>query len=126
MNSILQSIKKLLGIQSDYTVFDDDITIHINSVFMILNQLNVGPADGFYISGELETWDMFIDDPKILMVRSYMYLKVKLLFDPPASSSVLESINRMISELEFRLYVEKDPNIPPEETPSLDDLIWGG
>lgn len=105
--SILTSIKKLLGIQSDYTHFDNDIIIHINSVFMILNQLGVGPEKTYSINGSANKWDEFIspDNSNFESVKSYMHLKVKLLFDPPASSAVTESMNRLISELEWRLNV---------------------
>lgn len=106
MESILVSIKKLLGITEDYTHFDTDIIMHINSVFSVLTQLGVGPADGFAIQDEKAVWSEFMgDDQKIELVKSYMYLKVRLLFDPPLSSAVIESINRMISEYEWRLNV---------------------
>lgn len=109
MNSILTSIKKLLGITEEYEHFDQDLIMHINSVFMILNQLGVGPEEGFSITGKSETWDEFTEDNlSIESVKSYIYLKVKLLFDPPTSSAVIESINRMISELEWRLNVSAD------------------
>lgn len=106
MESILTSIKKLLGIDEIYTQFDSDIIMHINSVFLNLTQLGVGPSEGFLIEDDTATWDDFIGDSNQLQaVKSYVYLKVKLLFDPPLSSSVTESMNRMISELEWRLNV---------------------
>ena len=106
MESILTSIKLLLGITEDYEAFDQQIIAHINSVFMILTQLGVGPPEGFMITSKVDTWNEFInDEKKMQLVKSYMYLKVKLLFDPPLSSIVVESINRMISELEWRLNV---------------------
>lgn len=108
MESILTSIKKLLGIEKDYTHFDADIIIHINSVFMILTQLGVGPSEGFTIMDDSSTWDEFLQDSdlvKLSSVKSYVYLKVRLLFDPPSSSAVIESTNRLISELEWRLNV---------------------
>ena len=104
MDSILISVKKMLGIAAEYTHFDADIIIHINSVFMILNQLGVGPKERFSISSDVETWDEFTNDNlTIESVKSYMYLKVGLLFDPPTSSNVLEARNRLVSELEWRL-----------------------
>ena len=110
MDSILTSVKKMLGITEDYEHFDADLIMHINSVFMILTQLGVGPSEGFSIEGKLDTWDDFISTGSNLeAVKSYVYLKVKLLFDPPLSSSVMESMNRMISELEWRLNVSVDP-----------------
>lgn len=109
MESILTSIKKLLGITEDYEHFDADIIMHINSVFMILNQLGVGPKDGFSISDETATWNDYLPDGTNLeAVKSYMHLKVKLLFDPPLSSSVMESMQHMISELEWRLNVQAE------------------
>ena len=106
MESILTSIKKLLGIAEEYTQFDDDIIMHINSVFLNLTQLGVGPSEGFLIEDDTATWDDYIGDSNQLQaVKSYVYLKVKLLFDPPLSSSVTESMNRMIAELEWRLNV---------------------
>lgn len=110
MDSILNSIKKLLGIGEEYKHFDSDIIMHINSVLMILNQIGVGPSDGFSISDETSTWDDFTNGMlSVEAVKTYVYLKVKLVFDPPSSSSVIESINRQISELEWRLSVSVDP-----------------
>ena len=106
MESILTSIKKLLGITEEYDQFDPDIIMHINSVFMILTQLGVGPAEGFSIEDDTAVWTDFIQDVKKLeAVKTYIYLKVKLLFDPPLSSAVIESMNRLINELEWRLNV---------------------
>lgn len=106
MESILTSIKKLLGITEEYDHFDMDLIIHINSAFMVLTQLGVGPSDGFNISDKSATWDSFVSDPKIYeAVKSYVYLKVKLLFDPPTSSAAMESMTRMIDEFEWRLNV---------------------
>lgn len=106
MESILTSIKKLLGIAEEYEFFDEDIIMHINSVFMILNQLGVGPSDGFRIEDKTTTWDDYISDNKNLdAVKSYIHLKVKLLFDPPLSSAVIESMKQMIQELEWRLNI---------------------
>lgn len=109
--SILTSIKKLLGIEADYKHFDADLIMHINSVFSILTQIGVGPADGFSITGANEVWSDFIenDSKTFSLVKSYMHLKVKLLFDPPLGSAVIESINRQISEFEWRLFVAADP-----------------
>lgn len=110
MENILTSIKKLLGIAEEYEHFDSDIIMHINSVFAILTQLGVGPQKGFSIKDEDAIWSDFIDPTKhdIESVKSYMYLKVKLLFDPPLSSAVMESMNRMINEFEWRLNVTVD------------------
>lgn len=109
MESILTSIKKLLGITEEYTHFDTDIIMHINTVFMILNQLGVGPEKCFRITGNSEIWDDFLlDNLDLESVKTYIYLKVKLVFDPPLSSAVAESMNRMINELEWRLNVAVD------------------
>ena len=107
--SILTSIKKMLGIAEDYTEFDEDIITHINSVFLNLTQLGVGPEEGFMIKDDTAVWEDFINDGiQLQAVKTYVYLKVKLLFDPPLSSSVTESINRMIAELEWRLNAAVD------------------
>ena len=111
MDSILTSIKKMLGIAEEYTPFDVDIILHINSVFMILNQLGVGPSTGFRIEDDSATWSDFTEDKlDVEAVKSYIYLKVRLLFDPPSSSAAIESINRLISELEWRLNVAAELN----------------
>lgn len=111
MESILTSIKKLLGIDEAYEHFDADLIMHINSVLMILTQLGVGPAEGYSISGSSETWSDFLgtDLIKLQSVKSYVYQKVRLMFDPPTGSALIESMNRMISELEWRLQVAADP-----------------
>lgn len=107
--SILTSIKKLLGVAEDYAEFDEDIMTHINSVFLNLTQLGVGPEEGFMIEDNTAEWGDFINDSvQLQAVKTYVYLKVKLLFDPPLSSSVTESINRMIAELEWRLNAAVD------------------
>lgn len=106
MESILTSIKKLLGIAEEYPQFDKDIIMHINSVFSILTQLGVGPDDGFSITDEKSVWSDFMnEDPRLEAVKTYMYLKVKLMFDPPLSSAVMECMNRQIAELEWRINV---------------------
>ena len=116
MESILTSIKKMLGITEEYTVFDTDIIIHINSVFMVLTQLGVGPSEGFRIEDKDDLWSDFIADNKqIESVKSYMFMKVKLLFDPPLSSVVMECYNRTISELEFRLNVSNNTTVSDGE-----------
>lgn len=110
MDSILISIKKLLGISEDYTHFDTDLIIHINSVFSILNQLGVGPEKGFSITDEYAIWDDFVsNNNRLELIKSYVYLKVRLMFDPPTSSALTDAINRQISELEWRINVTVDP-----------------
>lgn len=108
MESILTSIKKMLGITEDCTDFDTDIVIHINSVFPALAQLGVGPK-GFSIEDDDVTWDEYLSDTaKVNMVKTYIYHKVRLAFDPPSNSAVLASTERTIQELEFRLNVEAE------------------
>ena len=109
MDSILTSIKKLLGITEEYDHFDQDIIMHINSIFMILTQMGVGPSEGFTIEDDTSVWTDFIQDKNnIEAVKSYIYLKVKLLFDPPTGQAATEATNRLISELEFRLNIASD------------------
>ena len=104
LESILTSIKKMLGIAEEYEHFDSDLIMHINSVFSILTQLGVGPEEGFMITDKSVVWEDFIPNAvKLQMVKSYVHLKVKLLFDPPLGSAVIEAMNRQISELEWRL-----------------------
>ena len=107
MESILTSIKKLLGIAEENTDFDADIIMHINSVFTTLTQLGVGPSEGFYIEDECSVWQDFISDlNKLQAVKTYMYLKIRLLFDPSSlGSSTLAAYERQIQELEWRLNV---------------------
>lgn len=108
--SIFESIKSLLGPDASYDVFDQDILIHINTAISVLTQLGVGPATGFMVTGSDETWRDFIGDDKILqMVKTYIYMKVKMAFDPPTNSSVLNAYNEACKEYEWRLNVETDP-----------------
>lgn len=115
MDSILTSIKKLLGITEDYEHFDQDIVIHINSVLMVLTQLGVGPKEGFFIEDKTSTWNDFLGDSMMLeSVKSYVFLRVRLLFDSTTlSSTVIESMKQQISELEWRLNIAVD--IPQTE-----------
>lgn len=109
MDSILTSVKKLLGIAEECTDFDADLILHINGVFMILNQMGVGPAEGYSIADETGTWSEFLDgSTELEAVKSYMGLKVRLLFDPPQSSTTMDAMKNMIAELEWRLYTACD------------------
>ena len=107
MESILTSIKKLLGIEEDYEQFDVDIIMHINTIFTVLTQLGVGPSAGFFIKDKTATWEDFLGSAStsISSAKTYMALRVRLLFDPPASSVVVEAIKETIKELEWRLTV---------------------
>ena len=107
MNSIILDIKKFLGLVEEYTVFDSDIIMHANSAFMTLSQLGVGDVDYFMIEDMTKTWSDFVSDVHIQsFVKQYVYLKVRILFDPPANTHVLESINKTIDELEWRMMKE--------------------
>lgn len=109
MDSILNSIKKLLGPEEDYTHFDKDLIFHINSAFGILFQLGVGPKDKpFRISGAEETWDEFLQGDQIETVKDYIFAKVKIIFDPPSSSFVLESYKDLAKEFEWRCNVDSE------------------
>lgn len=105
-DSILTTIKKMLNIGEDDTSFDVDIIMNINSVFAILSQLGVGPTDGYRIKDNNDLWNSYIsDDDNLNDVVSYIYLKVKLMFDPPLNSTVMNAHQQQISELEWRLNV---------------------
>jgi len=106
--SILTSTKKILGLPEQDTSFDIDIVIHINSVLAILTQVGIGP-DGFVIDGPDATWDDFLGtDPVLSMAKTYVYLKVRLLFDPPTTTPALESWKEQIREFEWRLNVHRE------------------
>lgn len=107
MDSILFTIKKMLGIESDYDVFDVDIIVYINSAFMTLHQLGVGPTKCFSITGKDETWHDFLGEHTDLeTVKTYVYLKTRLLFDPPSSSFVVDHMNKVVAECEWRLNIQ--------------------
>lgn len=114
-DSILTSVKKLLGITEEYEHFDPDILVHINSVFVILQQMGVGPSTGFSISDKTAQWSEYLDesDQCLNMVKSYMGAKVRMLFDPPQSGAVKEALTSNISELEWRL--NQQAELMPEE-----------
>ena len=102
--SILTSIKKLLGIEENYTHFDQDVIIHINTAFATLHDLGVGPEECFDITDKESVWNDFTNgDKKLNPVKSYVYMKVKLVFDPPLSSAVMEAMKQSIAETEWRL-----------------------
>lgn len=106
MESILTSIKKLLSVAEDYTHFDDDIIIHINTVFMDLTGLKVGPSSGFIITDKSAVWTDFVSNPlRLAAIKSYMYLRVKLLFDPPTNASLLNSMQQQIEKFEWLINV---------------------
>lgn len=105
--SILIDIKLLCGVPEGIIDFDQVILLHCNTVFATLTQIGLGPSTGFYISDKYSTWnDIIEDDINLHNVKSYMYLKVKLLFDPPANATLISSINQQITELEWRIRME--------------------
>lgn len=108
--SILDSIKKPLGLDANYDVFDQDVIMHINTQFSTLHQLGIGPAEGFMIEDATTKWDAFLPggDPRYSSVKTYIYLKVKLVFDPPPSSFVIASMEKQIAELEWRLNMQRE------------------
>lgn len=104
--SILTSTKKVLGIEALDTSFDTDILMHINSVLATLNQIGVGPENGYHIEDDDATWDDYLaSDSRLNSVQSYMYLKVRLLFDPPATSFAIQAMQENAKELEYRIYM---------------------
>lgn len=110
MESILNSIKKMIGTPEEYTYFDVDLMIHINSVFSVLQQIGIGPAEGFSITGDSETWEDFLGDRKDLnMVKTYVFMRVKLIFDPPTSGAVMEAYKEFCKEFECRGSYVVDP-----------------
>ncbi len=109
--SILNSTKKILGVAEDYTVFDLDIITHINSAFSTLTQLGIGPPEGFAIEDASDEWGEFIDidtDPQFNSIKSYVFLRVRMLFDPPQTSYLIAAAERQIEELEWRLNVHRE------------------
>lgn len=105
-DSILNSTKKLLGIEEDYDAFDIDILMHINSTFSTINQLGVGPEEAFAITGASETWsDFLVGTTGINSIKTYMALSVRLLFDPPATSFAIAAMEKQVSEFGWRLSV---------------------
>ena len=112
MESILTSIKKFLGIDAEYEHFDTDIIMHINSVFADLWQLGIGPHEGFEIEDDTTSWEDFLEgSKKFNSVKSYMEIRVKLLFDPPTSAAAMEALQRQADKWEWRLNAAAETNI---------------
>ena len=117
MNSILNNTKKILGIADTYTAFDEDIITHINTAFSTLTQLGVGPVEGYMIEDASDEWDDFVeDDLQYNAVRSYIFLRVRMLFDPPTTGYQLSAMENQIREMEWRL------NSHREETGWIDPV----
>lgn len=120
--SILQSTKKILGIAPEYQAFDLDVMTHINTAFSTLEQIGVGPVGGFMINDDFAEWGHFLgDDPRLNSVKTYVYLRVRLLFDPPTNSFTIGAMQEQVKELEWRLSVLVDP--PLVVTPILIDPL---
>jgi hypothetical protein len=107
-DSILDTTKKMLGFDWDYTAFDIDIITHINSMFFTLQQIGVGPEAGFSIIDNTKTWSEYTAGNTIEAVKSYMYLKVRMIFDPPANSFTLDAMKNSATEIEWRLNVHTE------------------
>lgn len=125
--SILTSTKKILGMDASYTAFDQDILTYINSAFSTLNQLGIGPVNGYTIEDATSVWSDFIGaDSRLSSVKNYVYLSVRLIFDPPATSFAIEAFNKQKSELEWRLnaYREGTQWVDPNPTPTPPDPCW--
>lgn len=139
-DSILNGTKKILGMEPSYTAFDFDIITHINSVFSTLGQLGVGPATGFMIEDDTATWDSFLEnDNRYNLVKSYLYLRVRMLFDPPTTSYLLGAYEKQIEQMEWRINAEREHTdwVDPDPTntrsrledpyaPDFGDVIDGG
>jgi hypothetical protein len=131
VNSILDDTKKVLNLAADYDVFDPDIVMHINTVFFTLSQLGIGPDVGFSITDSSTTWDAFIGttDKRLNAVKTYIYLRVRLLFDPPQTSYLIDALNKQVEELEWRLNVMREqtawvaPNPPVIDADDDDSVI---
>ena len=131
MSSILNDVKKVVGLSPDYDEFDLDIIMHINTIFSVLEQLGLGPVGGYMITDGTEEWDAFLgDDLRMNSVKTYMYLRVRLLFDPPQTAHAIAATERQIEEFGWRLSVtrENDDWVSPLPLPpdySI-DVIDGG
>lgn len=122
--SILKSTKKILGLDADYIAFDLDVITHINAAFSILDQLGVGPEGGFFIEDETALWSDYLLPPNQMnLVKTYIYLKVRVLFDPPATSFLISAANEQIKEYEWRLNVFREVELTPEEVYSDEQRV---
>lgn len=113
-NSILTSTKKILGISADYTAFDLDILTHINAAFSVLDQIGIGPEGGFFIEDAGPKWNQLgLPQNQINMVRTYVFLKTRMLFDPPTTSFLIEAMEKQLAEYEYRLSVNREMVLHP-------------
>lgn len=126
-DSVLISTKKILGIDEDYSAFDLDIVTHINSVFATLSELGLGPELGFMIVDEDDLWSDFFEDIRLNSIKTYVYLRVRLLFDPPSTSYAITALEKQAKELEWRLNVVREATAWISPDPDVeDDLILDG
>jgi len=131
VNSILTSVKKMLGVVEDNVDFDDELILHINSVFPTLNQLGIGPENGFMIEDDTATWDQFLGDNLLLNdAKTYIFLRVKLLFDPAQTSYLIDALNKRADEIAWRMNVVRETtewvNPNPPSLPIGDLILDGG
>jgi hypothetical protein len=127
--SILTSTKKILGIGEAYTAFDLDIMTHINSVFSTLTQLGIGPDEGYRIDDAGAVWSDYLgDDLQLNSIKTYMYLRVRLLFDPPTTSYLIDAMKEEVRQLEWRLNVKREGEswVSPYPAPFEDETIFDG
>ena len=125
--SILTSTKKNLGIAASYTAFDEDVILHINSVFSTLNQLGIGPIEGFHIVDATAVWADFLEgDLRLNAVKTYIYLRVRMLFDPPTTGYHVGAIQKQIEELEWRLNIVREGDLYPDVDIPADQVLDGG
>jgi hypothetical protein len=129
-DSILSSTKKMLGLGAGYTPFDLDIITHINATFSILDQIGIGPTGGFIIEDSIATWDDYpVPANQLNLVKTYLFLKVRMLFDPPATSFLLENCNKQIEQYEWRLRAFQevvDGVVFADRGPVQEESIWTG
>jgi len=118
--SILISVKKTLNLADDYTVFDQDVIMHINSVFSTINDLGVGPFNGFQIEDKLALWDTFLQgDLRMNDIKTYVYLRVRMLFDPPTTGYHVTAMQEQIKELEWRINVRRESEQWTDPNPEM-------
>ena len=120
--SILKTIKQLIGCPDDFEQFDLDLIVHINLAFATLTHIGVGPKEGYRITGADNAWSEFEDDAqKLSLIKDYVYIKTRLLFDPPISGSLMDSLKEQLKEMEWRLYMLYDPISEDDEKGKSDD-----
>lgn len=128
VNSILHDTKSALGLAFDYDPFDVELIMHINSVLSDLNQLGIGPEDGFQLDGDTQTWDALLNDElRLNNVKSYVYLAVSMLFDPPSTGYVLDARTKQLEKAEWRINVAREEIDNPPSTEPWDPEVdpWG-